>query len=508
MIKNALKGSNDKAFNIDYSCSKCREKDAYISFKGMVEAVRKCFEKAGLNYIEYDEKVNETIFYFADNKWQEVKKATINACNYLDFKLEPKVKILKANTYEVDGYVLKSPKKTEILVITQNCECGESRSVSQRWKIVVSSYTETKDGRVLHLRNNLARVLPSGQELPAKLNDLWVKARESCTGVKPLAVEHVSFPIDIVYTWVNDLDKQWIKKKEEHIRDLDLSNGEDIKNKPKSSTDISRYRNRNELLYSLRSVYMYAPFIRKIYIVSDDQVPEWLDTECKKVEVVFHRDIFDEATAYPVFSSRPIELNIPNINGLAEHFIYMNDDFFICSPVNPSDFFMSNGLAKIFFSNRRLDARQVQDYDRATVAAHKNAATAFERKLGYSITSKITHAPYSIRLSACKEMETVFSEEISITKHNRFRSWDDITWSHLAPFFMFYKGYSVSADIKAKYLLVQDQNLEEKLRDYDNSDTLQVVCVNDTDDVLGKGHEGLFINWMNKRFPLSAPWEK
>lgn len=39
--------------------------------------------------------------------------------------------------------------------------------------------------------------------------------------------------------------------------------------------DSNRYRDNQELRYSLRSIYRYAPWVRRIYIVTNGQVPNW-----------------------------------------------------------------------------------------------------------------------------------------------------------------------------------------------------------------------------------------
>ena len=43
----------------------------------------------------------------------------------------------------------------------------------------------------------------------------------------------------------------------------------------------------------------------------------------------------------PTFSANPLELNLHRISGLAEHFVYFNDDMFLLRPLEPSTFFHS-----------------------------------------------------------------------------------------------------------------------------------------------------------------------
>lgn len=90
--------------------------------------------------------------------------------------------------------------------------------------------------------------------------------------------------------------------------------------------------------YSLRSLEVNAPWIRNIYIVTNGQVPTWLDTSNPRVKIVTHKEIFTEQNALPTFSSPAIELNLHHIPGLSDYFIYFNDDVFLGSPVYPYDF--------------------------------------------------------------------------------------------------------------------------------------------------------------------------
>lgn len=90
--------------------------------------------------------------------------------------------------------------------------------------------------------------------------------------------------------------------------------------------------------YSLRSLEKNAPWINHVYIVTNGQVPEWLDTSNPKVTIVTHKEIFKNPKALPTFSSPSIEMNLHHIRGLSDYFIYFNDDVFLGSPVIPADF--------------------------------------------------------------------------------------------------------------------------------------------------------------------------
>lgn len=107
------------------------------------------------------------------------------------------------------------------------------------------------------------------------------------------------------------------------------------------NTGAKRYVQHDELRYALRSAHRHAPWIRRIFIVTDRQRPAWL-AEHPKVTVVDHREIIP-AELLSSFSSACIEGYLDRIPGLAERFIYGNDDMFFNRRARPKDFFDDSG---------------------------------------------------------------------------------------------------------------------------------------------------------------------
>src|SRR5699024_8077629 len=131
---------------------------------------------------------------------------------------------------------------------------------------------------------------------------------------QPLLRE-ISEPIDAVYTWVDGSDPQWLQRKADNTGDSDLE-------PVVRAANDARYASRDELKYSLRSLEMYANWIRHIYIVTDQQIPPWLDLSHPKITIVDHKEIFADTSVLPVFNSRAIESQLHNIPGLSEHYLY------------------------------------------------------------------------------------------------------------------------------------------------------------------------------------------
>jgi len=115
----------------------------------------------------------------------------------------------------------------------------------------------------------------------------------------------------------------------------------------------SRDRSADELRYSIRSLIEYLPWhSRTLYILTNNQIPKWLDTTYPRIQMVFHKDIFPEHIT-PTYDSSTIELFLDKIPGLTECFIYFNDDFFANNYIHPAYFFTSKTFyPKVYRSDR------------------------------------------------------------------------------------------------------------------------------------------------------------
>ena len=140
--------------------------------------------------------------------------------------------------------------------------------------------------------------------------------------------------IDFIIPWVDDTDPEW-----RSCYDFYSSQEDGLFNK-----NGERYRDWGLLRFWFRGVEQYAPWVRKVHFVTFGHYPEWLDLNHPRIHLVKHED-YIPARYLPTFSSHTIELNLHRIEGLAEHFVYFNDDIFLSAPVNPDDFF-KNGLPR------------------------------------------------------------------------------------------------------------------------------------------------------------------
>ena len=226
------------------------------------------------------------------------------------------------------------------------------------------------------------------------------------------------FDIDLVYLWVDGNDPAWRAK-----RNALTGTPEDCK---------GRYADNDELKYSLRAAEMYAPWIRRIFIVTDNQVPGWLDTSNPRIRIVDHTEILPPE-CLPTFNSTVIEHFLFRIPGLAEHFLYANDDVFFNRPVAPSDFFTPDGLPIVRFNRRPLRKltlwirekwlkKPISNYN-LTI---RTSARLVEKKYGVYFGCKTHHNIAAYSKSTYAHIFDVFKDDIKSVLENHIRSDNDI----------------------------------------------------------------------------------
>ncbi|GAA2829627.1 MULTISPECIES: Stealth CR1 domain-containing protein [Streptococcaceae] len=135
--------------------------------------------------------------------------------------------------------------------------------------------------------------------------------------------------IDFVITWVDGNDPKWLKEKKKYELDNESDESDD--------RDI-RFRDMGTLKYLFRGIEKFSPWVNKIYFVTWGHLPDWLDTDNPKLEIINHKDFIPEKYL-PTFNSNTIDLNLYRIKNLSKNFVYFNDDMFILKALKPTDFF-------------------------------------------------------------------------------------------------------------------------------------------------------------------------
>lgn len=323
--------------------------------------------------------------------------------------------------------------------------------------------------------------------------------------------------IDFVIIWVDDSDPKWQAERQKYTAE----------DESYMNVNNCRYRDWGLLPYWFRSVEQYAPWVRKIHFVTCGHYPEWLNLKHPKLNFVKHAD-YMPMDYLPTFSSHPIELNLHRIDGLAEQFVYFNDDMFVIGPVKPSDFFINGlprdialrvipligdiGLVNLNMINiiqrEFYFPTQFKKYFwkwmnyRYGIQCFRNIHLLPYK---YFTGVKNTHVANSFRKSTFEEVWQKYGDILDKTCHHRFRSpldvhqwlmkyWQIVSGSFYPQRYSFGKHYFVN-EIKA---------IESELK----KKRTKLICVNDYEDVMNFQQLKEHLNHIFKRmFPQKSSFE-
>lgn len=307
----------------------------------------------------------------------------------------------------------------------------------------------------------------------------------------------------MVYFWVDGNDPKWRAK---HDAFCGKTSG------TVETNGINRFANNDELKYSLRSVAMYAPWIRKIFIITDDQVPVWLDTSNPKVKIIDHKDILP-AESLPCFNSCLIGHYAYRTPGLAEHFLLGNDDTYINREVAPGDFFTSDGLPivrlrRMYFRKLRWSFRE--NVRKKTLSNYRRtlqrASQLVSDKFGHYYTGIPHHNINALLKSVCRDVaENIMRDEFVANNKNHIRNDDDVQNVVFS--------YVALAEKRGKLRYVTDKESMivkiHKDKHYERLDKFRpmLFCMNDSEYANDSGR-AMSKAYLEKRFPDKSEFEK
>jgi len=247
--------------------------------------------------------------------------------------------------------------------------------------------------------------------------------------------------IDFVITWVDMNDPQWQEQFSKYSR-----GGGNTKN----GVSKARFRDYGFLRYWFRGVEEFAPWVRRIHLVTSCRLPEWLNASNPKLHIVRHEDIIP-SEFLPTFNSVVIERYIHRIPGLSDHFVYFNDDFYMTAPV-PQERFFRDGLPcdiaafsynpswsqwykriknNIRLINKHFDKKEVlrKYHDKWFHPSYgfKARWTYLLQPYGKFITLRTPHNAQPYLKSTFDSVWKACGEELHTTSSNRFRSLNDLT---------------------------------------------------------------------------------
>ena len=296
-----------------------------------------------------------------------------------------------------------------------------------------------------------------------------------------------SLEVDLVYLWVSGQDPKHREKRNYWLQQYGLP--------PKLFNPDVRYIEEDELRYSLRSVEAFVPWARKIFIVTDEQVPSWLNLAHPKIQLVEQASLMPDASWSPTFNSVAIEAQLHRIPGLAEHFLHVNDDFFFGQSVRQGDFFarLPDGrvVMKVMFSDDYghydvwiTPAHQVSysPLGRLWMYSYNNLKVLLEsRRPWWKVRYTDFHQAQSMVKSELRRTTEVFPREYRQSSGSRFRNAHDINFMALTRYRCLQEGSAVPGYLSHRFF-----PHELDLQGYTRETLPALFCIN-----AGLGDESL-----------------
>ena len=315
-------------------------------------------------------------------------------------------------------------------------------------------------------------------------------------------LEQVTFPIDVVYTWVDSDDPGWQRDFAEARGLPGSADGHE------SSWSPSRFTSRDELRYSLRSVAAYASWVRTIFIVTNGQVPAWLDTDHPQIRVVRHDDIFADPSHLPTFSSHAIEANLHRIPGLAQHYLYLNDDVFLARPLRPEHFFTGSGLLRYFPSMVAVDEGPASPDELPVVQAFKNARTLLEERFDRRPATRPRHTPHPQRRDVLEDIDAACPDLVARTSAARFRPPTDLSVaSQLQAWWADATARAVPSGTTYEFIDLGDPHADARIERMLVRADLDCFCLNETTQVDEQIAASRVERILTALLPFPSPYE-
>lgn len=312
-------------------------------------------------------------------------------------------------------------------------------------------------------------------------------------------------PIDAVIAWVDGNDPVHAAKRERF-------GGPAVRVRPDVGGD-TRFVSSGEIYFCLASILRFAPFVRRIHIVTDGQDPQAEDFVRQhfpgtqtRVQVVDHRTLYrGYEDLLPVFNSLSIETMLWRIPDLAEQFVYFNDDVFLTAPMRPEDWFedgravcyaagrLPSGLARLLraVKPRRGGVRPFGHKDGMLNAADRLGARSFYH---------LTHTPFALLRSP---LERYFAERPEVLRANaqpRFRDPSQFNPQELGYLLAAREGRCLLRPGKGRCLFLKPAPdkpgyVARKLREAARMPQLRFGCINSMEQASPQ-EQRLFLDWI------------
>lgn len=408
----------------------------------------------------------------------------------------------KSTVLLAEGLLAKRPETQIVRLFRPRVAPTGGLYYGAAWGVQIELWAFSADHIDLPLENSLTRRTVERGE--AKRSTVELHGLNWPT-IENMFIDHafdVRFDIDMVFSWVDGSTASYQSARRELESGALLGEGDDHE---------SRFRQVDELKYALRSVHLFAPWIRHIFIATDSPAPQWL-AEHPKVSLVRSQEHFADTSVLPTHNSMAVESQLHHIEGLAEHFLYSNDDMFFGRPLSPDLFFTPGGITRFMLSPNRIGLGE-SDVQRSGFenSARVNRRLLWER-FGTFTTHHLEHSAAPLRRSVLAELEQEFAPEFAATAASTFRAAGNISVTNsLYHYYALLTGRAVMhKDGRGVYVDTANMAGLADLPQVLARRNADFLCLNDGSfgDADPERRRVLVTDFLEQYFPFKAPWEK
>ena len=292
--------------------------------------------------------------------------------------------------------------------------------------------------------------------------------------------------VDIVYLWVDGSDPMWRSRRRHARQQLTQTDQHDLA----AYSDVEgRFRDNDELRFSLRSLEQFFPDHGHVYLVTDRQTPRWLGNH-PRLTVIDHRDLIPSASL-PTFDSGHIESYIHRIANLSEHYFYFNDDVILGAPLQLQDWFFEGGVfvgwsqdAPVSDEPLQPGSTALENACRRSIAWLRAESAALNQAPYAGDFRTFSHSPRPMLKSVLMTLEDIAPELFESVRSTVFRNWEHpalvsdfvLRWS-------LRYGFAKVKDYRFDHVSTGEPDATERLQNITNRlGAIDFFCVNDTTD--------------------------
>lgn len=320
--------------------------------------------------------------------------------------------------------------------------------------------------------------------------------------------------MDVVISWVDGNEQAHRLKMQEYL--------DTVSQKSDDIAGPTRFGSVGEIYYCVASIFRFAPFVRKVFIITDNQNPG-LDRfialnfpeSTIQIEIVDHTTVFRGFENYlPVFNSRAIETCTYRIPGLSENYVYLNDDFFLLRPVTYNDWFQNEhiiayGHWRSVFLDRLLWLIKPMKNGHKPIGFKDGMLRAAKVLAENKRYFHLEHMPHPIKKSV---LSAYFEQNPHIFEANighKFRNARQFNTQALHYLLMFREKRAIQKPSKHVFLYMKPVRrgpnyLKRKLNEFEKNKQIQFCCIGSLDMATEKDRLQL-MNWLRMTINIVFP---